>query len=164
MADKRSTIWIDTIIQHTVAVGTPQVIELSFVPDRFQRNNLTLERTILCLDFTFLATLATNVISLVDYGIGMSAPEALAAIPPAIPDPNVAADRPIRGWIYRCSRMLQSDQDGTRHNIASDNKDIRAKRKLDNGEAYIALENTTVEGVPSVLRVVGLIRMLYSYG
>jgi len=35
---------------------------------------------------------------------------------------------------------------------------------LDNGEAYIALENTTVEGVPSVLRVVGLIRMLYSYG
>ena len=46
------SIWVDTIIQLDVPANTNgKIAELLFVPDRFERNDLFLVRTLVCLDF-----------------------------------------------------------------------------------------------------------------
>ena len=158
------SIWIDTIVNHLIGTSTQLVIELSFVPDRFARNDLTLVRTIVCLDFA--ADLDDSPgIMLVDYAIGNTSVEALEAAPVAagsIPDPRVADERPIRGWVYRCGRMVVNRIAGEPI-VTSDQKDIRAKRVMGNGVSYFTAGQTVIDGTAFLCNVGGIIRQLYSY-
>ena len=156
------TVWVDSLIQLTAvsgAPGTPAVAGLLFVPDRIERNHMTLLRTILCLTFAFEIDHGVSQ-QVVDYAIGFASDESLAA--GVLPDPEVAAERPQRGWVYRCFRMMSSEGAGIAgRTIQADEKDLLAKRKVDNGRAYLTVQNTAFAGVAEDILVSGIVRMLY---
>ena len=67
-----------------------------------------------------------------------------------VPNPAVAADRPQRGWVYRCNRAVQNDGGANVEvHMEHDEKDLRAKRKVGNGQAFLRVVNTTQDGLAS---------------
>jgi len=42
--------------------------------------------------------------------------------------------------------------------------DIRAQRKLENGECYLTVRNTAFEGTSSVVTISGIVRQLWLVG
>ena len=154
----RATDWIDTLIDTSVAGGAQSLTSLmtGVVPVNVRRQ--TLIRTILMLEL-FSATIAgawgTEVL---DIGIGITSQEAFAAS--VVADPNVANDQPSRGWIYRTRRVVAQNGIGGSV-IYTLHADIRASRKLDDGECFIVMNATDNRGTAFSVVVVGLIRQLW---
>jgi len=95
-------------------------------------------------------------------GIGVASQEAFAA--GAVADPFNATDHPVRGWLFRSGGRVfgfAADQPAVySHRIE---KDIRAMRKLDNGEMFVEFQNTLNEGAATTIHFDGFIRQYWKY-
>ena len=157
---KHSTRWIDTLFSLDTTSGSQNVAELMTGISPGDQNQWVLLRTIICMTVAYTIHDSGEGSQHVDIGIGITSQEAFAAN--AVPDPNVAGDAPTRGWIYRCRyRIWGFAADQAAVDYVRIEKDIRSKRRLDNGEAYLVVNNTAVEGATGSIRLSGIVRMLW---
>jgi len=118
----------------------------------------TLIRTILRLELFSETVAGAWGTQRVDIGIGITSQEAFAA--GVVPDPNTDGDQPSRGWIYR-TRVVPSQNSAGAPVVLTLAADIRAARKLDDGECYLVVNNSTTTGTSFTVRQSGIIRQLW---
>ncbi len=159
------TIWIDTEFNADVADGGQLVTSLmtgvSATQTRFDR--MTLMRTIIGVDLAYTVHDAAEGSHRLDIGIGVTSQEAFAA--GIVADPETMTDFPARGWIWRARYRLYgfaADQPAVYDRRVD--LDLRSRRKLENGEAYLVASSNLVEGGTSTVRITGLIRQLWLVG
>jgi len=158
MPSRRATDWIDTLVVAQVATGaqTLQSLMTGVAPVNVRRQ--TLVRTILELDLYSETVAGVWGTQIIDLGIGITSQEAFAA--GVVADPVTANDQPSRGWIFRARRVVAQNAAGgpVVHPLRID---IRASRKLDDGECFLVINNTTDLGTAFTVRAAGLIRQLW---
>jgi len=154
----RATDWIDTLVALDVANNAQDNVSLmtGVAPVNVRRQ--TLVRTILELSFhsaTVAGVWGTQRLSI---GVGITSQEAFAA--GVLADPNTAGDQPSRGWIYR--NRIVVGQNGVGGPVVHQvSKDIRAMRKLDDGECFLTIANDAGLGTSFTCTVEGIIRQLW---
>ena len=159
------TMWIDTLVNNDVASGGGQLpISLARVlPGAVPRPQMTLTRTLIGLDIAATVHDSGEGSQLVSCGIGIGSLEAFASS--IFPDPSVATDHPTRGWVWRAAyRIFAFAADQPAIFTRRLDLDIRAQRKLENGEAYLVVDNVNLEGVAITVRVSGYVRQLWIVG
>jgi len=156
------TLWIDTLYDVSVANGA-QFVQSLMTGQTFSETRLvgmTLMRTILRLDLAPVVMDSGEGSQAVDLGIAVGSQESVAAS--VVPDPDVAGNFPTRGWVYRGRwRVWGTAADRAVVVWRPIDEDIRARRKLENGEVYIVVDNNLVEGFANSIRLVGIIRQLW---
>jgi len=103
--------------------------------------------------------------AVVDMAIGVAALEAFTAN--VVPDPDVAAETPARGWLWK-DRLIAVGNSVTgppAHDVyygTSLHADVRAMRKVDRGILYlaIAIRDMGVSGSFLPTSVIGSVRVL----
>ena len=159
----RPGFWIDTVLGETLTVNVQQVVSLMTNYDASQsRRGWTLVRTIIGFDIARAVHDSGEGSHLVSSGIGIAFQEAFGVGQTAIPSPQTPTDFPVRGWIWRAQhRVWGFAADQPTIFTARIDKDIRAKRKLDNGEMYVTFMSTLEEGAAATIQVNGLIRQYW---
>ncbi len=155
------TFWIDTVMNDSVTEATQELKSLmSGVSSVDQRiGSWTLLRTIIGLDLGYLVHDSGEGSQVISCGIGVASQEAVIA---TVPDPQVATDFPVRGWIWRAQyRIFGFAADDPAVFTRRIDLDIRSRRKLDNGEAFFVADLESIEGAASTAQVVGMIRQLW---
>ena len=158
-------IWIDTNIDVGVAAGAQALVSLmtgvSATQTRFDR--MTLLRTIIGFDIAYTVHDSGEGSQEFSGGIGIASQEAFAAA--SVSDPQTSSDFPTRGWIWRARyRIFGFAADQPTIFTRRVDLDLRGKRKLENGEAFLVVNNVDHEGVSSPFDVFGLIRQLWLVG
>ncbi len=98
-------------------------------------------------------------------GIGVAAAEAFGiAASAGLPQPDIAADVPIRGWLYRQHMLVGKEHAGGVTNewahVDMVQFDLRAARKVDRGVLYFIAEANVIDGTAFGVRLIGLLRAL----
>ncbi len=156
------TMWIDTLYSQDIGSGATFVQSLMTgqTVSETRLVQMTLMRTIVRLDLAPVVMDSGEGSQLVDIGIGVDTQESVAS--GAVPLPNVAGNFPVRGWVFRARyRVWATAADRAVVVWREIDKDLRARRKLDNGESYVAVVNTGSEGTATTIRMTGLIRQLW---
>ena len=158
-------IWIDTIVNVAIASGAQSLISLmtgvSAVQPRFDR--MTLLRTIVGLDIAYTVHDSGEGSQSFSVGIGVASQEAFAA--GTVSDPETDTDFPTRGWVWRARyRIFGFAADQPAIFTRRVDIDLRAQRKLENGEAFIVMTNGALEGVVTAVSPLGLVRQLWLVG
>ncbi len=154
----RRAYWEDFVSIGTVAAGANSTIAILPTLDVTATRGVTVARLIVNMWFKPVTTGAAQGAQQISMGIGVVAQEAAAA--GVVPDPNVAADRPARGWLFRSVDPVQ-DSAGDANPMTLVKGDFRGKRKLDNGELLMIIDNDDLDGTSFTVRHCGLIRTLY---
>ena len=156
-----STVWVDTLHNVDIASGAQGFISLqSFSTGVHGGRALTLLRTIICHDYFYTVHDSGEGAQFIDVGIGIASAEAITAS--VVPDPATPTDVPTRGWIYRCRHVLHGfAADQATVDVRTVYRDLRGRRKLDNGGSYLVIDNTAKSGVASAISVVGITRQLF---
>ncbi len=155
-------MWIDTNLNNTVTIGTQFLVSLMTGVSAAQTrgDQMTLQRTIIGMDLGRTVHDSGEGSELVVAGIGIASQEAFAA--GTISDPLIATDFPTRGWIWRAHyRVFGFAADQPAVFTRRIDMDLRSQRKLENGEAYLAIDVVAIEGASSTVNVTGLIRQLW---
>ena len=154
----RPTDWIDTLVQIETSAGACAQDSLMTGVAPVNMRGMTVIRTIVALSLFSNTVAGAWGCMRVNLGIGIASQEAFAA--GVIPDPNVATDKPARGWLWRSQQMVS--QNGAGSPVVFDVvADIRGARKVENGEVYLTVCNTAYVGTQFQVNAVGLIRQLY---
>ena len=155
---RRASDWIDTLFDFSLATGAQNlsILMTGVAPINVRRQ--TLIRTIIRLSLVSTTTAGAWGTQLLDIGIGITSQEAFAV--GVVADPLTANDQPSRGWIYRTRKLCAQNGIGAviLYEVTAD---IRASRKLDDGECYLVVNNTTDRGTAFTVGVAGLIRQLW---
>ncbi len=158
-------LWVDTVIDNTLAIGAQTVISLmtgvSATQTRFDR--MTLLRTIIGLDLARSVHDSGEGSELVGIGIGIASQEAFAA--GTVSDPLTATDFPTRGWVWRAHYRIfgfAADQPAVFDRRID--LDLRSQRKLENGEGFIVADVVAMEGANSTERLSGIVRQPWLVG
>jgi len=156
------TMWQDSHVNVDVTSGSQTVLSLfgtvSAVETRLQ--GLTLLRTIIRIDLAPTVMDQGEGSTVIDFAIGIGGQEQVAAS--SVPDANDPAEQPPRGWIFKTRyRVWGTAADRAVVVWREIDKDLRSRRKLDNGEPYMVVDNSPQEGATQTIRVVGLIRQLW---
>ncbi len=157
----RQSIWTDTILDVDIPTSSFNLASLmgNLIPTD-TRGGFTLIRTLICLDIAPLIPGVVSGIQQVSIGIGVASQEAFAAF--IVPDADTPADYPARGWVYRCVRGLwDSSEVGVGTQAILLKEDIRTKRKVDDGEAWMEIRSSSVQGVTFTVHVSGIVRCLF---
>ncbi len=155
-------VWIDTMFNNSVVVGSQITLTLmtDVTPTQTRQNQMTLLRTVIGLDIGRLVHDSGEGSERMSLGIGIASQEAFAA--GAISDANAPTDFPTRGWVWRSQyRVFGFAADQPTVFTRRIDLDIRAMRKLENGEAFLHVTLEAIEGVSSSAQVVGIIRQLW---
>ena len=156
------TVWIDYLVNADIGSGAQAAIDLGvdFTTEETRLVQMTLMRTIIRLDIAYTVHDAGEGSQRIGIGIAIESQEAFAAA--VHPDPLTAADFPVRGWVYRgVWRVFGFAADQPAVDVVRVDKDIRARRKRDNGLSFIVIDNQPVEGVAATVRVLGIVRQLW---
>ena len=156
------TLWIDTLFSDDIASGGALLHTLmtGFTSVETRLAQMTLMRTIIGLDIGHAVHDSGEGSQAIDLGIGVAEQDAFAAA--AVPDPQTEGDFPTRGWIFRArGRVFGFAADDPTVFTWRIDRDIRSRRKLENGEAYLHVSNQASEGSTGTVRVTGLIRQLW---
>ena len=156
------TFWSDTLLHTLVGSGGQAAISLvsDFSNEELRLASLTLMRTIIGIDVAYSVHDSGEGSQLMDIAIGVESQEAFAA--GVHPDPKVGSDHPVRGWVFRArGRVFGFAADQPAVYSWRLDRDIRSRRKLENGEAFIVIDNTPAEGAAGSVSVSGLIRQLW---
>ncbi len=157
------TLWVDSLFDNDVTNVTTATFSLLAQPSQTESRlaGLTLLRTIIRL------ALAPTVMDVgegsqrVSLGIGVATQEAVT-LGAALPDPEDPEDFPARGWVWRGRwRVWATAADRAVVVWREIDKDIRARRKLENGEPFLSINNTASEGSSFTIRFTGMIRQLW---
>ena len=119
---------------------------------------MTIVRTIITLDLIPPAAVSDGWQRL-SLGIGVFSQEAFAGS--VFPDPDVAGDRPPRGWLYRTMRAVPGAAAMTNAAPVHIEVDVKGKRKVDDGELAIVFDNDPIDGTAFSIRVIGLVRAVF---
>ncbi len=95
----------------------------------------------------------------VDIGIGLVEQDAFAAL--VVPDPLIAADQPIRGWVWRTRMMPMDSSLASGFHNDERHADIRAMRKIGDGELVMITDTNVILGSSFTAQLSGLVRTLY---
>ena len=154
----RPTDWIDTLVDESITTTADKSKSLMTGVAPVNMRGMTLIRTILMLTLYSNTTAGAWGVQRVDMGIGVASQDAFAAN--ALPDPEVATDKPARGWVWRGQLLVSQNGVGSEvlHRL---NADIRGARKIENGELFLKMDNNFETGTAFTVNVFGLIRTLY---
>jgi len=157
-----SRLWIDTPLALAVAVAATSNASLmtGVSATETRLSQMTLLRTIIGLDVARTVHDSGEGSETVTLGIGVVSQAGFST--GAIPNPATATEFPIRGWVWKAAYRtfgFAADQPAV-FNRRID-LDIRAMRKLENGEAYIAVAVVALEGVSGAVTIHGLVRQLW---
>ncbi len=157
----RHFFWLDTLVSFTTGNASGNAITLMQDIDSTEsRMGMTLMRIIVGMDLAHTVHDSGEGSQTVDVGIGLASQEAFAAN--VLADPNSGTDFPIRGWLWRTRyRTYGFAADQPMAIVRRLDYDLRAKRKIDNGELYFSLFNTSNEGSTGAVDATGIIRCLY---
>ena len=157
MPSARRTRWTDALISFTVATGLQgqQTLFPGIGPDDLRDG--TIVRTIGLLDIYSLTIGGAQGVQGVDMALGVISQEAIGAS--VFPDPNSAADYPVRGWLYR-HRCLVNQSNAEGAPVTRCVWDVRSQRKLDTGSYYMIANNTAQNGTSFTVHLFGLVRTL----
>ena len=155
---RRASDWIDTLYSDTTATGAQTLTSLmtGVAPVNVRRQ--TLVRTLISVYLQSATVAGVWGTQIVDLGIGITSQEAFAAS--VVADPNSANDQPSRGWIYRNRVVVSQNGAGAPVTVLLQ-ADIRASRKLDDGECFIVVNNTALLGTTFSVAISGIIRQLW---
>ena len=156
------TLWLDTALNNDVASGAELLVSLmtglTAVQTRFDQ--MTLMRTLIGIDCGYTVHDAGEGSQQFDAGIAIADQVSFAA--GSVPDPQTQGEFPTRGWVWRARyRLFGFAADQPTIFTRRLDLDIRARRLLENGEAFIKFSNAAIEGAASTIRVVGFIRQLW---
>ncbi len=158
-------LWIDTGATQTVAAaGGRGTISLmtGFTEFDTRLAQMTLLRTIIGINIGWTVHDAGEGSQLVSVGIGIASQEAVE-VAGAISDPEIDADFPTRGWVWRARyRVFGFAADQPAIHTQRVDLDIRSQRKLENGESFMTVTNENIEGASSTITIHGLIRQLWN--
>jgi len=154
----RQPAWEDTLINEAATSGFGDEVDLVGDLSQQDRRGITVVR--LVIDLSILPTITSGVIGsqIFDLGIGVASEDAFVA--GALPDVNVATDRPPRGWLWK-TRVVVTDDTTTTMNPVRVMGDIRAKRRVDAGILFLRTLNTNLSGTAFAVNMAGLIRTVY---
>ena len=157
----RHLFWVDSFVSLIMSTANGDVESLmTGLSSTESRMGLTLMRSILCLEVGRLIPDSGEGNDIVDIGIGIASQEAFAAN--VLSDPNVITEFPIGGWIFRCRvRTFGFAADASVAYSRVIERDLRNKRKINNGEMFITGFNTANQGSASTCSVDGIVRNLY---
>ena len=164
MPDKRRSLWVDTVLTLNVGTGTTVYQDLmgTLLENETRLSRLTLVRTIVGVDIALTVHDAGEGSQLGAMGIlGISREAALAGVA-SLPHPQIAADFPTLPWVIRTRHRVfgfAADQPMAHHQRID--LDIRAQRKVDNGEIGLVVANDAFEGVATAISFTGIIRCLF---
>ena len=155
----RSTRWID---QHVGAdITSAGQLNLSLWGSVLQ-NDLrggTLTRVVGNLQMVSATIAGAYGVQEMHIGFGVVSQEALSAGSASLPDPTMNSEFPVRGWVYKTSRLVM--QNGTFMNgITSWTFDLHAQRKIDTGEFVIIAKNVSINGTTFTTKLHGTVRTL----
>ena len=155
---ERQTDWLDTIVGQVTTTGSQTLLSLmtGVAPVNVRRQ--TLVRTIVTLQLMSTTVAGAWGVQVLDIGIGITSQEAFAA--GVVADPLTSNDQPSRGWIYRTRKSVAQNGIGAVV-IYEVHADIRAGRKLDDGECYLVVNNSSAFGTSFSVAQRGLIRQLW---
>ena len=157
----RPGFWIDTLVHITALQNTQTSISLmTNVSATQSRRGWTCVRTIIGLDIARTVHDSGEGSELVSFGIAVASQEAFAAS--ALSDSEIATDHPTRGWLFRAQYRIYgfaADQPAV-YNMRVD-KDIRAKRKLDNGEMFLTAMSLAQDGTFGASEITGIVRQYW---
>ena len=158
------TLWIDTQLDLQVANSSTLIASLMGTVDTTESRltGMTLLRTILGLHVAHLVHDSGEGSQKVHLGIAVAPQVAFAAGTASLPGPGNASEHPTRGWIYRGTYVtygFAADQAAVFDNRVD--KDVRSRRKLENGECYFTVANFLDQGSAGTVGVIGLVRQLW---
>ncbi len=154
-------LWLDTVFTQTIASGGQTVLSLmtGVTKEQTRFDQMTLMRTIIRMTLSALVHDAGEGSCKIAIGIAIASQEAFAA--ETLPEPSVSGDFPTSGWLYRANyRIHQFAATLPDIHLVEIDKDVRGRRKLMNGEAYLIWDNTTLESTVAV-QAIGVIRQLW---
>lgn len=156
----RRTFWIDTRISQTVASGAQQRDSLmgSLVPA--ETLGMTTVRQIVDLSMV-PPTAASDGQQSMFFAIGVVSQEAF--ISGTLPDPDSAADRPPRGWLYRGARIIRAAAAMTTSSPVHVFADMRGSRRVDDGELLMIFNNNALDGTAFSVLVEGMVRTVFLF-
>ena len=153
----RPTDWMDSIISLGVANNNQNNEGLSTALVPADSARATVIRTIVSLDIHSQTVAGAWGTQIVHLGIGIASQESFTA--GVLPDADVSTDRPIRGWMWRTSLVVSQNGVGSQV-VFPVRADIRGARKIETGEVYLKIHNTSSYGTSFLIECDGLIRML----
>ena len=153
----RQTDWIDTNFALAPASGAQDSVSLITGAAPINMRGVTLIRTIISIGLSSATVAGAWGVQTLNLAIGITSQEAFAA--GVLPDPNVATDKPPRGWVWRGHKMAA--QNGIGGSVIYDvMADIRGARKIENGELFFVVNNSPTAGTAFTCNVNGMIRVL----
>jgi len=157
---RRSTRWFDDTITTThitggTTLGAPLLNDLP----AGDRAGLTVIRTMVSLHVTVAAQPGAFGTSMILMAEGTIADEAFASA--ALPDLNDDADYPMRGYIWKTSRLVPFNNITEAPAVADFILDIRSMRKLEQAtDLVLYIANFAISGAGATMSISGLIRTL----
>ena len=164
MADRRRSLWVDTIFNITVGNNAEVLQDLmgSLLENETRLSQLTLVRTIIGVDIAYTVHDAGEGSQQAGLGISAVSRETFAAGVTAMAQPNVEADFPALPWIMRARyRIFGFAADQPAVFVRRVDLDIRAQRKLANAMIVMVVTNNPSEGVATTLNFSGMVRCLF---
>ena len=154
------TAWDDEFFDLSAGSGvTTSVAFLQNTSDT-EKRGCTLVRTIIAITLMPNTPGAVSGVTRVRMGIQMVSDDSFAAN--AMADPQIAADSPVQGWLWRGHELVIDETLATgMPQFVQVNVDLRAQRKCDRSQAVLSVHNESLEGTAFTLRFVGMIRALY---
>ena len=150
------------MIESNVITGTQLNLSLmtSLGPFDTRIQKMTLLRTIIGIDIARTVHDSGEGSHKVAVGIGVTSQEAFTL--GSIPEPGQDTDFPTRGWVWRAQyRVFGFAADQPAVFTQRVDLDIRAQRKLDNGESFLCASAALVDGAAATNTIVGCIRQLW---
>ena len=154
----RRADWADSEVNSVVASGAQLVGSLMGGISTEGSRGMTVVRTILTLSIIPPVAVSDGH-QRMSMGIGVISQEGFGA--GVVPDANSVLDRPPRGWLWREQLVCVGAASMVSHAPAVFRADIRGKRKVDNGELVIIIDNDPIDGTAFGVRVVGMIRIVF---
>ena len=159
---RRQPRWLDTLPDESVANNTQQqdsLLEGLTTPDT---RGLTIMRMLVHLRVGPITPSAVIGTQKVDVGVALVSADAFSAA--ALPDPQVAGDRPVMGWLWRDQFQVVDEQAAGFARTAGFQEvrlDLRGRRRIiGTSELVLIMNNSNIEGTAFSIRVSGIIRCL----
>jgi len=160
----RTPWWIDTLVQTQLASGGVAAPNLD---NNFSQNDLrgiTIVRALIHLSFLTVIEGDVDGIEQIQCGIGVASRDAFGIGVTALPNSEINAERPPRGWIWK-EYFTVRETDQAPNELAPGffidyRADVRTKRRLDDGRIYLTMRNGLVSGTGFTVQIAGLIRVL----
>ena len=154
----RKASWFDTIPAVAPASGAQSIISLMGGVLPLDSRGYTLTRTIVDVNLA-PPTAVSDGQQIVSMGIGLVSQEAFVA--GVVPDPNVALDRPARGWVWRTQVIVAGAASMVSHVPWTIRADLRGMRRVDDGELVLIVNNDALDGTSFAVFVRGIVRCAF---